>query len=358
MTFQSRLRQSWIIAMMETRRTFLSRRSFWVYLLAIFPTVIFIGHGLEVKFRAERWSRQQLTPAEKLAWVDTGERADEVLRRAGPPIRDFEWTRRRSREESSVDMRHLMYFDGTRRHDFFFENGLLSEKQTSELVNFEEERTVFATLFQYFYLRLAIFFGCLGIFMNLFRGEMLDKTLHYWLLLPARREVLLFGKYVAGVVAATVIFTTGAVLCFGAMLWPQDPALVASYWNLNGPMHLARYAASAALASVGYGSVFLAAGLLVRNPIVPAAVLLLWESINGFLPELLQKISVLYYAQSLTPIPAASDPDMPVILKLLLNPSEPAPVWAAVLGLAGVTALVLWAASSAVKRLEINYGGD
>ena len=358
MNLRFRLRQSWIIAMMEARRTFLSRRSFWVYLLAIFPTVIFIGHGLEVKFRAERWSRQQVTPAEKLAWIDTGERADEVLRRAGAPLRDDEWTRRRGRDESSVDMRHMTYFDGTRRYDLWFENGLLTSKNSNALINFEEDRTVFATLFQYFYLRLAIFFGCLGIFMNLFRGEMLDKTLHYWLLLPARREVLLFGKYLAGVVAATVIFTTGAALCFGAMLWPQDPAMVASYWSLNGPMHLARYAASAALAAIGYGSVFLAAGLLVRNPIVPAAVLLLWESINGFLPELLQKFSVLYYAQSLTPIPAASDPDMPAFLKLLLNPSEPAPAWAAVLGLACVTALVLWAASNAVKRLEINYGGD
>ena len=42
-----------------------------------------------------------------------------------------------------------------------------------------EDRTVYAGIFQFFYLRLAIFFGCLGIFMNLFRGEMLDKTLHF-----------------------------------------------------------------------------------------------------------------------------------------------------------------------------------
>ena len=42
--------------------------------------------------------------------------------------------------------------------------------------------------------------------MNLFRGEMLDKTLHYWFLAPARREVLLAGKYLAGLIAAVVIF--------------------------------------------------------------------------------------------------------------------------------------------------------
>jgi hypothetical protein len=32
-----------------------------------------------------------------------------------------------------------------------------------------------------------------------------------------------------------------------------------------------------ALGCVGYGSVFLAVGVYVRNPIIPAAVLLIWE---------------------------------------------------------------------------------
>ena len=45
-----------------------------------------------------------------------------------------------------------------------------------------QDSYVFAGVFQFFFLRLAIFFGCLGIFMNLFRGEMLDKSLHFYLL--------------------------------------------------------------------------------------------------------------------------------------------------------------------------------
>jgi len=39
----------------------------------------------------------------------------------------------------------------------------------------------------------------------------------------------------------------------------------------------------------------------LRNPIVPAITILLWESINGILPAALQKLSVLYYVQSLWP---------------------------------------------------------
>ena len=41
-----------------------------------------------------------------------------------------------------------------------------------------EDSLVFAGLFHFYYLRLGIFFGCVGIFSNLFRGEMLEKTLH------------------------------------------------------------------------------------------------------------------------------------------------------------------------------------
>src|SRR3954454_6057214 len=53
-----------------------------------------------------------------------------------------------------------------------------------------EDAEIFAGIFQFFYLRIAIFFGCVGIFMNLMRGEMLDKSLHYYLLAPVRREFL------------------------------------------------------------------------------------------------------------------------------------------------------------------------
>jgi hypothetical protein len=226
------------------------------------------------------------------------------------------------------------------------------------LVNFEEDRSVFAAIFQYFYLRLAIFFGCLGIFMNLFRGEMLDKTLHFWFLAPARRDVLLAGKYLAGLVASGVIFTGGAMLSFGAMLWTHSGPALQAYLQGPGLEHALRYALASTLGCVGYGSAFLAAGLLLRNPIIPAAVLLLWEGINGFLPDLLQKVSVLFYLQSLCPVPAPIDRDTPAVLRLLLAPAAPVSPWLATLGIVAVTALVLWAAARAVRRLEINYGTD
>ena len=136
---------------------------------------------------------------------------------------------------------------------------------------------IFAGIFQFFYLRLAIFFGCLGMFMYLFRGEMSNRTLHYWFLAPAPREVLLAGKFAAGLIASTVIFGGGALLAFAAMIWPHDPVELQAYWNAGGMAHAFWYVAAAVFGCVGYGSVFLAVGLYVRNPIIPAAVLLAWE---------------------------------------------------------------------------------
>ena len=229
---------------------------------------------------------------------------------------------------------------------------------TDRPLNFEEDRTIFAGIFQFFYLRLAIFFGCLGMFMYLFSGEMSNRTLHYWFLAPAPREVLLAGKYAAGLIASTAIFGGGALLAFAAMIWPHDPVELQAYWNAGGMAHAFWYAAAAAFGCVGYGSVFLAVGLYVRNPIIPAAVLLAWEGAAGILPHVLQKISILYYLQSLCPVPAPMDDDVPTLIRLLAVPAAPASRPAAILGLLLLSAVVLWIASRAVRRMEISYGAE
>jgi hypothetical protein len=302
-----------------------------------------------------RWG-SQVTPVELLESIREGDTDASVIVRAGQPARDFSHGGREGGDQTQF--RNMTYFDGSDRWFLRFESGILQGISQRPLVNFEQDRTVYATFFQHFFLRLAIFFGCLGIFMNLFRGEMLDKTLHYWFLLPARREVLLAGKYVAGLLASVTIFGVGAALAFLLMLWPQDAAQAGAYWSSHGMAHMFRYMAAAALGCAGYGSIFLAAGLLLRNPIVPAIVIFAWENINGILPAIFQKMSVLYYAQSLCPVPAPVDPGAPLLVRLLSAPAEPPTAAVAVLGLLALTAVVLWAASRAVRRLEIDYGVD
>jgi hypothetical protein len=505
----ARARQVWTIATIELRRAFFAKRSFWVYGLALLPSVIFFGHGIDMKLDRDRLTRRGLTNAALMDSVREGETTDEVKNRVGKPAEERWGTRvHRVRQktgnagttthvvdppvearfvrlnvrnpsysgepiariyefevygpESRVNLalsrpatgsipckpdqgpekavngtvsggqadrfcatdfplflqvdlgaarpvarfvvkhasaggenedgdtrdfniqastdgksfttvassigagfvderteyRTLTYFDGRRRARLQFVDGKLQDRSIRPLLNFEEDRTIFAAIFQEFYLRLAIFFGCLGIFMYLFRGEMSNRTLHFWFLAPAPREVLLAGKYAAGLIASTVIFGGGALLTLAAMIWPQDPVEVQSWWNAGGGGHVFWYAAAAALGCVGYGSVFLAAGLYFRNPIVPAAVLLAWEGINGILPHALQKMSILYYLQSLCPVPVPFDNDVPTLIRLLAAPAAPASRPGAILGLLLLTAFVLWISSRAVRRMQISYGGD
>jgi hypothetical protein len=260
--------------------------------------------------------------------------------------------------EERTAYNHLVYFDGRRQARLEFVDGRLQGRSIRSLLDFEEDRAIFAGIFQYFYLRLAIFFGCLGMFMYSFRGEMANRTLHYWFLAPARREVLLAGKYAAALIAAIVIFGGGALVAFAAMVWPHEAVEVQAYWSAGGISHAFWYAAAAALGCVGYGSIFLAAGLHVRNPIVPAAVLLMWEGVQGILPHALQKLSILYYLQSLCPVPAPMDADVPTLIQLLAAPAAPASRPGAVLGLLLLTAVVLWIAGRAVRRMEISYGAE
>jgi hypothetical protein len=96
----------------------------------------------------------------------------------------------------------------------------------------------------------------------------------------------------------------------------------------------------------------------VRNPIVPAAVLLAWEGAANVLPHVLQKISILYYLQSLCPVPAPMDGEAPTLIRLLASPAAPASRPAAILGLLVLTALVLWIAGRAVRRMQISYGAE
>ena len=211
--------------------------------------------------------------------------------------------------------------------------------------------TLYGVVFQSFILRTCIFFGCVGIFTNLFRGEILDRSLHFYFLAPVRRETLVFGKYIAGLLAAIVLFsgTTAATLLLNYV--PHGRALALEHL-LRGPGlgHLVAYLGVTALACLGYGAVFLAIGLFFRNPVVPAVLILGWESIIFLLPPLLKKISVIYYLQSLCPFQI---PQGPVAIL-----AEPSPLWLAVPGIIGVTVVLLVIAARRARRLEIMYGAE
>src|SRR5579863_4870641 len=311
---------------LEMKKTFFTRRGWWVYILAFAPSLLYLIHAIDtVRNHEQRLALAAAHPvsADAIHAVEMGSTIEGVQTALGDPY--FHFTFRQRRFEVTI----YKYTDGDSDFTFNFLNGELNRVDEQDRCNLQKDSAIFATTFQFFYLRLAVFFGCVGIFTNLFRGELLDKSLHFYLLAPMRREVLLAGKYLAGLLAAVVIFTTGTALQIAAMSWHFEPGQVAAYMHGSGWSDIASYLGVTALACVGYGSIFLAAGLVFRNPIVPATAVMLWESINLFLPAGLKKISVIYYLQSLCPTVAAPDSDLPSWLRLLISSAEPPATWAA-----------------------------
>ncbi|MFZ0759869.1 MAG: hypothetical protein WAM69_07975 [Candidatus Sulfotelmatobacter sp.] len=260
---------------------------------------------------------------------------------------------------TEVPRENYRYSDGTDILSVNFEDGKAVSINISHGYSLPEDSIVFAGVFQFFYLRLAIFFGCLGIFMNLFRGEILDKSLHFYFLAPIRRDVLMVGKFLAGLLATCTIFVTSELLQIVVFNWQFSPAVRELYFYHNhGLAQGAAYLGVTALACLGYGAFFLAAGMLFRNPILPAAAMLVWEAANPFLPALLKKFSVIYYLKSLCPVAMPTPPGAPPLMALLVSNPDPVSTPVAILGIVAVALLVLYVSSFQVRRMEINYTSE
>ena len=132
MTSASGCGRSWTIARLEMRRAFFSKRAFWVYLLALFPAVIFIGHGLERQDQARPLAARGITRA-ALSGFRPGGR---IGRRGDRPRSASRLSDRRLRpapatEASPIVRRRLQYFDGSRQRGLTFKNGVLESKRVA-----------------------------------------------------------------------------------------------------------------------------------------------------------------------------------------------------------------------------------
>jgi ABC-type transport system involved in multi-copper enzyme maturation permease subunit len=215
-----------------------------------------------------------------------------------------------------------------------------------------EDSIIFSAIFLFYYLRAGIFFGCMGIFSNLFRGEMLEKTLHYYFLTPLRRELLVAGKYLAGLIVALTLFGGSVALAFLTIGAHFGPAWTDYLVHGPGLGQLGSYVLVTALACIGYGSVFLMCGLFFKNPMIAAAVVWVWENLNPFLPTLLKKISVIYYLKSLCPV----EVPVPPPFNVMVVDADPSPFWVAVPGLLAISLILLMYSAVSARTTEINYG--
>jgi ABC-type transport system involved in multi-copper enzyme maturation permease subunit len=214
-----------------------------------------------------------------------------------------------------------------------------------------EDTQVLAGIIQLYYVRLAVFFGCLGIFSRLIRGEMIERSLHFYLLSPVRREVLLLSKFVAGAATALLLFVTATVLDFALIYLPFGAVGRDYFFNGPGLEQLGAYVLIIVLACLGYGAVFLLLSMMFRNPIPGALLFLGWEAINPVLPSLLQKLSVASYLRHLMPVSVSARG----FIALLTVETEPVSGLTATLGLLLLIAVVLLYSCYRIRTLEIRY---
>jgi ABC-type transport system involved in multi-copper enzyme maturation permease subunit len=214
-----------------------------------------------------------------------------------------------------------------------------------------EDIVVLGGIFQFYYLRLAIFFGCLHIFTQLVRGEMIGRSLHYYLLAPVRREILIIGKFIAGVITSASVFCTAVFAATALMYLHFGHQGLQFLTDGPGAYHMKAYLGITVLACLGYGAVFLALSMMFKNPMIPAVIFFGWEAINPLLSPFMQKLSITFYLRHLVPVQVPAEG----IFALLTIVAEPVPAWAATLGVITLTAAVVFLSCMLVRSLEISY---
>lgn len=212
----------------------------------------------------------------------------------------------------------------------------------------ENAREIFGFIFSALGLSGVIFFGCAAIFTNLFRGEILDRSIHYYLLTPVRREVLVIAKYLAGLSSAFILFSLSTFISFMLMYLPYGiEQLISDLSSGIALQQLGQYLGITILACLGYGSIFMATGILMRNPFIPIVLIAGWETIHFILPPALKLFSIMYYLKGLLPIPLDEGPFAVIV--------SPPPLWVSIVGMFGLSILAIVISIYLLKRLEVKY---
>ncbi len=227
-----------------------------------------------------------------------------------------------------------------------FEEGDVRGEPVFETI--ENARQIFGYIFSTLILGAVVFLGSAAIFTTLFRGEILDRSIHYYLLTPVRREILVTAKYLAGLACGFVLIGLCTIFCFLLLYLPFGfEQLVSDLTNGIAIQQLGKYLGITILACMGYGSVFMATGLLFRNPLIPIVLIAGWETIHFILPPALKIFSIIYYLKGLLPIPLDEGP-LAVIV-------APPPVWVSIFGMFGLCVLTVMVSIFLLKRLEVKY---
>ena len=214
--------------------------------------------------------------------------------------------------------------------------------------NIEQARRAYAYIYSSLILGAVVFLGSAIIFTTLFRGEILDCSIHYYLLAPVRRVILVSGKYLAGLISAFVLFGMATIVCYLLIYLPYGATrFVLDVSSGIVISQISIYLGITLLGCIGYGALFMATGLLFRNPLLPVAFIMGWELMHFVLPPALKLFSVVHYLKGLLPLPLDEGP-----LAIIVTPP---PLWISILGILGLAVVASAVTLVVLERFEIRY---
>ena len=216
--------------------------------------------------------------------------------------------------------------------------------------NLSYARTIFGFVYSTFILAAVLMLGNALMFTSIIRGDILNRSFHYALLAAVRREILVAGKFAGAFIAAGLLFGIATIICYLLIYIPYGTTRL--IMDLSGGVaveQMATYFLMTVMGCLGYGSIFMAAGLLFRNPLIPVLFVCGWEVVNFLMPPALKLLSITYYLKSLMPVLIDEGP---LPLAIVASPLSPA---MAIAGIFAVSAVCLGISIYLIRRFEIRY---
>ena len=182
----------------------------------------------------------------------------------------------------------------------------------------------------FFLVVVTLFYGT-----ALIADEIDDKTITYLFMRPVSRRIIYLGKYLAYLVAASLLLLPTAIVSFLIAMIADPPGEAVQHLPI-----LFKDLGVLILGILAYGALYALIGAVAKRPVfVGLGFAIVWETAVTFIPGYLSKMTIKHYLLALLPHAAGERG----VLSLLESPTSP-PIAIVVLlaTTAGLLALGAW----------------
>ena len=204
--------------------------------------------------------------------------------------------------------------------------------------------SIFGLFIWLLYLRFIV--PVLGVFYgtSLIADEVEDKTVTYLFTRPISRASIVFGKYLAYLVATVLVVLPSVMLLYFLVVPTGGGSLAGSYLALLKDLALLGIGLAA------YGALFAWVGARFKHPLVTGLVFAFgWEQGIMLIPGYFKRLTIAYYLQGLVPHAMPQDSALSFIQSVVTS-SLSVPV--SLFWLAVIWAGFLFLAARVVSRRE------